>query len=158
MESGTSWEAGGATSPPAECFGIKYSFNYLRERFIALRKVRREKTGSDRRVHEKCFSLKTYNGYECRESFLNLFPMVICFGCAYKDISVCCTFFDIIRHVLQYISIIDCGVPWWTLLLISTLEIRFLIRINNFVKQHLDPCCFSKLRNINLIYSFHEII
>lgn len=111
VESGTSWEAGGATSPPAECFGIKYSFNYLRERFIALRKVRREKTGSDRRVHEKCFSLKTYNGYECRESFLNLFPMVICFGCAYKDISVCCTFFDIIRHVLQYISIIDCGVP-----------------------------------------------
>lgn len=109
MESGTSWEAGGATSPPAECFGIKYSFNYLRERFIALRKVRREKTGSDRRVHEKCFSLKTYNGYECRESFLNLFPMVICFGCAYKDISVCCTFFDIIRHVLQYISIIGCG-------------------------------------------------
>lgn len=69
VESGTSWGAGGATSPPAECFGIKYSFNYLRERFIALRKVRREKTGSDRRVHEKCFSLETYNGYECRESF-----------------------------------------------------------------------------------------
>lgn len=55
-------------------------------------------------MHEKCFSLKTYNGYECRESFLNLFPMVICFGCAYKDISVCCTLFDIIRSVYENCS------------------------------------------------------
>lgn len=37
--------AGGRVTLPAECFGIKYRFNYLRERFMPLRKVRREKSG-----------------------------------------------------------------------------------------------------------------
>lgn len=55
VESGTSSRAaggwcrarmGGRHRPrgaPAECFGIKYRFNYLRERFIALRKCAEKK-------------------------------------------------------------------------------------------------------------------
>lgn len=71
--------------PPAECFGIKYRFNYLLERFMALRKLRGEKTRSDV-CTKSVFLGKLIMGMSIG-NFLNLFSMVICFACAYKDIS-----------------------------------------------------------------------
>ncbi|GBP57896.1 hypothetical protein EVAR_37450_1 [Eumeta japonica] len=46
---------------PTECFGIKYRFNYLRERFIALRKCA-EKKKLRATCARKMFFLETYNG------------------------------------------------------------------------------------------------
>lgn len=71
---------------PAECFGIKYRFNYLRERFIALRKCAEKKTASDVCL-ESVFLGKLIMGAS-EESFQSLsYGNLFGFSCiTYKDV------------------------------------------------------------------------